>query len=156
NSSPEVRTPADFRRAPDRRSIADFGHRRLDTPSGCRKTFSKRPKGKVKSERTALLVLLATLLATDVAPAQIPSPTGGIYGTALDPEGKFVTGVGVMLAGPAASQKATTDSKGDFHFLHLAPGLYSIMLERTGFEMVRRDVDVAAGRNAVISIPMTV
>jgi hypothetical protein len=110
----------------------------------------------VKSERTALLVLPATLFGAAVALAQIPSPTGNVYGTALDPEGKFVAGAEVVLAGPAAAKTTSTDAKGDFHFLELTPGSYSVSLERAGFETVRRDVEVAVGRDAVISISMTV
>ncbi len=55
----------------------------------------------------------------------------------------------------APPQRATTDATGDFHFLGLSPGDYSVALERTGFETVRADVTVALG-NVVLSFIMPV
>jgi hypothetical protein len=100
-------------------------------------------------------MLLGTLLAT-AARGQIPSPTGNLYGTALDPDGKPLEGVTVALTGPGAAQVASTDPKGDFHFLNLSPGTYSLVLARTDFETVHRDVVVALLRNAVLTISMPV
>ena len=122
-----------------------------------RRTLGQRSRGdKIGSTRSAVLVLPATLLAATIAFAQIPSPTGNLYGTALDPDGNSLPGVRVTLAGPGASQETTTDSKGDFHFLNLSPGAYSVSLERAGFETVHRDVAVALGKNAVLSVSLGV
>jgi hypothetical protein len=99
---------------------------------------------------------LATLLLAAAAAGQNPSPTGNLYGTALDEQGKFLPGVRVALTGPGAVQTATTDARGDFRFLNLSPGDYVVALERTGFETVRREVTVALGKNAVLAITMPV
>ncbi len=108
------------------------------------------------SARAAALALLATLFLAVGSQGQVPSPTGGLYGTALDEQGKFLPGVTVTLVGPGTTQAATTSSRGDFRFLNLSPGAYFVTLERTGFETVRRDAAVALGRNTVLPITMAV
>ncbi len=90
------------------------------------------------------------------AAGQTPSPTGNVYGTALDADGNFVPGVTVTLTGPGAAQTAETDRRGDFHFLDLSPGDYSVALERTGFQTARRDVTVVLGGNAVLAFALPV
>ena len=100
------------------------------------------------------LVLTTSLLPAD-ARAQSTSPTGNLYGTVLDSQGAPVSGVAVTLTGPGAAQTSNTDARGDFHFLNLSPGAYSVRLERAGFGTVRRDVTVALG-NAVLSTVMPV
>jgi len=102
----------------------------------------------------ARLFAAAWLLAAE-ATAQVPSPTGNVYGTALDPEGKPLAGVTATLTGPGAAQTTTSDAKGDFRFLKLSPGRYLLTLERPGFAAVRREVAVALG-NIVLSIPLQV
>ena len=110
----------------------------------------------MRPARAPVWILQATLLLAAAARGQIPSPTGNLYGTVLDPDGKALPGVTVTLAGPGAAQTVSTDAKGDFHFLNLSPGAYSVTLERTGFETVHRDVAVALGKNAVLSVAMPV
>ena len=110
----------------------------------------------MRSARLAVAVLLASLLLTATAAAQVPSPTGNIYGTALDDQGNALQQTHVTLTGPGAAQSATTDAKGDFHFQNLSPGAYAVTLERQGLETVRRDVVVLLGKNAVFSIAMPV
>lgn len=102
------------------------------------------------------MALLATwLLAADTT-AQTQSATGNLYGTALDTQGTAVVGVTVTVKGPGAAQIANTDGNGDFHFLNLSPGDYSVTLERTGLETVRRSLTVVSGKSAVLSITMPV
>jgi hypothetical protein len=95
------------------------------------------------------------LLAASLA-GQVPSPTGSLHGTVLDAEGKFLPGVTVTLTGPGAAQAATTTTRGDFRFLNLSPGDYTVMLERTGFETARREATVTLGKNAVLTIVMAI
>ena len=106
--------------------------------------------------RGAAVSFLGILLLAAATSGQNPLPSGNLYGTALDPEGKSVPGVTVTLQGPGAPQSATTDLNGDFRFLYLSPGKYSLTLERVGFAPVRRDVDVTLGGNAVLSVTLAV
>ena len=98
----------------------------------------------------------ATWLLAAEATAQDSSATGNVYGTALDPQGSVLAGAAATLTGPAAAQTTTSDVRGDFHFLSLSPGDYSVTLQREGFETVRRDVTVSPGKNAVLSITLPV
>ena len=109
----------------------------------------------MRCARASVWILQATLLAI-AARGQIPSPTGNLYGAAFDPDGKPLQGATVALRGPGAGQLVSTDAKGDFHFLSLSPGAYSVTLERTGFETVHRDVAVALGKNSVVTVLMPV
>ena len=96
------------------------------------------------------------LLAANSFFGQNLLPSGNLYGTAVDEQGRSLAGVTVTLTGPAASQIATTDTKGDFHFLNLSPGAYSVTLEHAGFGTVRRDVTVRLGKNTVLAVAMPV
>ena len=99
---------------------------------------------------------LAAMLLAAAAAAQNPAPVGNLYGTALDEQGKTLPGVVVVLQGPGAAASATTASNGEFHFLNLSPGDYSVTLERSGIRTVRRDVTLDLGKNAVLMITMAV
>ncbi len=109
----------------------------------------------MRSARAFAVALLPTWLLAFSASAQTPSPTGNLYGTALDPEGRPVIGATVTVVGPGAAHTSNTDAHGDFHFLNLSPGVYTVTLEQAGFETARRTVTVALG-NVVLSIPLQV
>jgi len=110
----------------------------------------------MRSPRAFALGLLTTWLLAVGGSAQTPSPTGNLYGTALDTQEKAVPGVSVTLTGPGAAHRSDSDAKGDFHFLELSPGSYSLRLERAGLETARRDVMIVVGRSVVLSITMPV
>ena len=44
------------------------------------------------------------------------------------------------LTGPGAPQTLSTDARGEFRFLSLSPGDYAVLLEKPGFETLRRAV----------------
>ena len=100
--------------------------------------------------------LLGILVLAAASFGQNPLPSGNVYGTVLDERGASLSGVTARLSGPGAPQTTATDAKGDFHFLSLSPGAYSVTLERTGFMTVRRDVTVLLGKNVVFSVTMPV
>ena len=110
----------------------------------------------MRSAQVLAAVVLATVLSVVVARGQSTSPTGNVYGTALDAQENPVSGVTVTITGPGAAQVVNTDAKGGFHFLNLSPGAYSVTLEQSGFGAVRRDVTVVPGKNAVLSITLSV
>src|SRR4030095_3507081 len=92
--------------------------------------------------RARVAVLAASLLAA-MAGAQIPSATGNVYGAASDEQGRPIVGAVVTLAGPDPARNATTNERGYFRFVALAPGVYAVELERAGFRSVRREVTVS-------------
>ncbi|HTO77040.1 MAG TPA: TonB-dependent receptor [Thermoanaerobaculia bacterium] len=105
--------------------------------------------------RIPVAALGACLLARLVL-GQIPSPTGSLYGTALDEQGKILPGVVVTLVGPGAARTTSTDARGDFHFLQISPGSYALTLELDGFQTAAREAIVELGKNTVLSIEMAV
>jgi hypothetical protein len=109
----------------------------------------------MKSARAAAGILWAALLLAAHAAGQDPS-AGGMMGRALDSHGDPVVGVIVTVTGPGLLRTAKSDAGGEFVFMNLAPGQYSVRLERTGFEPVCRDVILVPGRSMMLSIIMAV
>lgn len=79
-----------------------------------------------------LFVALSCLTATSL----LASPVGTIAGTVKDSTGAVIAGVKLTLtnAGTNAKVTATSDDKGDFQFLQLAPAPYSLVAESSGFK----------------------
>jgi hypothetical protein len=80
--------------------------------------------------------------------------TGRIDAAVTDSTGAVLPGVTVDIAGP---QNATnvTDSKGQAHFLNLAPGTYTVSVKLAGFSDYKNtDVAVAAGVSAPLAIKL--
>lgn len=79
-------------------------------------------------------VLLALALATGVAFAQ--QTTGRLTGTVTDPQGAVLPGVTVTVSSPSqigGAQVTQTGADGQFTFLALAPGIYTVRLDLEGF-----------------------
>ena len=76
--------------------------------------------------------------------------TGSIYGNVTDESGARLPGVAVTLTGGGAPQTATTDSRGEFRFVNLAPlDHYSVSYELSGFVRVTKTaVAVSIGLNS--------
>jgi Carboxypeptidase regulatory-like domain len=103
-----------------------------------------------------LIAFLGALLLAAATFGQNPLPSGNLYGTVLDEQYKSMPGVSVNLSGPGAPQTAVTNPHGDFHFLNLPPGTYSLAIERAGFATIQRDLAIALGRNEVLTLTMAV
>ena len=92
--------------------------------------------------------LLATFLLAAPALGQFGEAKGNLYGKVVDEQGGVLPGVTVTLRGQGAPQIQNTDSKGEFRFLNLAPGTYSLTLSLAGFGTVNREnLAVNLGRN---------
>ena len=77
----------------------------------------------MKETRYSRLVVplaLAILAVAGLALGQAQS--GNIYGKGVAEDGSALPGATVSLSGGGAPQLYTTDNRGDFHFLQLAPG----------------------------------
>src|SRR5271156_6591553 len=94
------------------------------------------------SRRTALGIAWAlTFLLAPGAFAQFA--TGNLYGTVADSSGAALPGATLSLTGGTIGKKTTTTGpQGDFRFLGLDPGTYTLSVELQGFASVKRDVVV--------------
>jgi hypothetical protein len=103
--------------------------------------------GSSRSGAAIAIVALAFLAAGGALYAQ--QLTGNIYGSVTDESGGRLPGVTVTLTGGGAPQTFTTDSRGEFRFLNLAPGdRYTVSYELPGFvKTTRTNVAVSIGRN---------
>ncbi|MDQ2979065.1 MAG: TonB-dependent receptor, partial [Acidobacteriota bacterium] len=113
----------------------------------------------MKETRYSRLVVplaLAILAVAGLAFGQAQS--GNIYGKVVAEDGSALPGASVSLSGGGAPQTYVTDSRGDFHFLQLAPGdMYVLKVEMSGFSSVDQSrVAVNLGRNTEVRIAMKV
>jgi hypothetical protein len=71
-----------------------------------------------------------------VAPAWAQTTTGRLMGTTVDASGAVLPGVTVTISSPAligGPQVKPTDETGEFSFLLLGPGDYTVRAELSGF-----------------------
>jgi Carboxypeptidase regulatory-like domain/TonB-dependent Receptor Plug Domain len=103
--------------------------------------------------RTACVVL-AFMAMAGLALGQAQS--GNIYGRAVAEDGSALPGVTVTLTGGGPTLITTTDNRGEFHFLNLAPGsMYGLKLELASFTTVdQKGVSVALGHNTDVRVTM--
>lgn len=99
-------------------------------------------------------VLAAFILIAASVSAQ--SGTSSVNGTIVDAQGQVVAGATVKLTstGQGTTRTTTTDAGGAFGFTSVAPGMYSIEVEASGFKrsLVR---DVQALVDKTTSIPVS-
>jgi len=82
--------------------------------------------------------------------------SGNIFGKVVDNQKAALPGVTVTLSGPGASQVFVTDAEGQFRFLNLSPGSYSLQAELSGFgSVVRNNVAVNIGRNSNVEMELS-
>ena len=120
-------------------------------------TDTSQATGSVSSRRThtlrsfrqavgILFVLLGVLLSLPRALAQ--TSYGSIVGTVADATGAALVGAQVTLKnnGTDATQTTTSGSGGNYTFLNLNPGSYSISVSNAGFKEYKRpQIDVTVG-----------
>src|SRR5262249_11129756 len=103
--------------------------------------------------RTALVVVANAAMA-GLALGQ--APTGNIYRAVVAEDGSALPGVTVTLTGGGPTLITTTDNRGEFHFLNLAPGsMYGLKMDLSGFTTVdQRGVSVGVGHNTDVRATM--
>ena len=106
--------------------------------------------------RIARVMVLGALLMAFAAPSPAQVFTGRIDSTVADSTGAVLPGVTVEISGPQKDSQVT-DSRGQVHFLNLAPGTYTVTAKLTGFtDYVNRDVVVTAGASAPLNVTLAV
>jgi hypothetical protein len=106
--------------------------------------------------RTIVLALLVAFVAcAGVVGAQ--TLTGTIAGKVTDEQGGVLPGVTVTLTGRTGSQTQVTDARGEYRFLGLSPGAYSVKAELQGFRpKEQQSLDVGIGRTVEVPLAMAV
>jgi hypothetical protein len=107
----------------------------------------------------ALLALCAGLIVASPAAAQ---GVGAIGGTVVDASGAVLPGVSVTLSSAqggtiGGSQQAVTNERGEYEFLRLVPGGYTVVAELQGFRRVeQREVPVNSDVTSRVDIKLEV
>ena len=108
------------------------------------------------SAKRALWLLLLVVVLPAAAFAQGPSITG----VAKDTSGAVLPGVTVEAASPALIEKVRTvvsDGSGQYRFVDLKPGVYTVTFTLTGFNTFKREgVELAGDFTATINADMKV
>jgi hypothetical protein len=106
----------------------------------------------MKSPLFTLLVLVLAVSAATQAKAQVQG--GTIYGTISDEQGAVLPGATLTLVGSDVTQTQVTGTDGNYRFLNLAPGPYTLSVALAGFtKTVRENIQVRVGVNA--EVPFT-
>ncbi|HSL20010.1 MAG TPA: TonB-dependent receptor [Vicinamibacterales bacterium] len=104
-----------------------------------------------------LSVLLWIVLVT---PAWGQTATGGIEGVVRDESGGVLPGVTVEISSPAlieGTRETTTEASGNYHFLRLPVGRYTVKFSLPGFGSYQRsDVVINSGFTATIDAQLGV
>src|SRR5688572_3987345 len=102
-----------------------------------------------------LLALCVAFGSAGAASAQVQS--GTIAGTVTDTQGGILPGVAVSLRSTDRTGTFVTDASGQYRFLALPPGMYSLTFELAGFQTISREqVEVRIGQNVDLPIRMGV
>jgi Carboxypeptidase regulatory-like domain/TonB-dependent Receptor Plug Domain len=106
--------------------------------------------------RTVSLLVCALLLFFGVAGfAQESAVKGSLGGVVVDPTGAVVPGAKVTLTGATGNETATSDGEGNFMFTRLAPGTYSVKVEKQGFKVAdAKGIEVSIGRTASLRMKL--
>ncbi len=103
-----------------------------------------------------MLAAAVALVAITAVPVGAQSTTGTISGRVVDPQGLSVPGVTVMATSPAlqGSRDTVTTENGDYILTLLPSGVYTIVLELSGFGTQTRTVTVAPTQVAPVEVEM--
>lgn len=86
-----------------------------------------------------------------------PSLTAEVQGRLIDEQGTPIAGATVTLQGTAAPRQTRVDAQGQFHFLQVPPGPYSVTVAAPGFATdTRADVLVTVGHQTTLDIALRV
>ncbi|MEK6373958.1 MAG: carboxypeptidase regulatory-like domain-containing protein [Acidobacteriota bacterium] len=103
-----------------------------------------------------LAVLAAALCVALIAVSGYAQfQTGNIYGKAQAKDGSVLPGVTVTMTGMGAPQTAVTDGQGNFRFLNLSPGTYTLKAELAGYgSAIRAGVGVRVAQSADVTLTL--
>jgi hypothetical protein len=105
--------------------------------------------------RPSLVLLLVLCSLSLPLFAQSMTQSGNIRGTVTGSDGTLLPGVTVTLTGGTGRQTFVTESDGEYRFLGLDPGTYTIEAELAGFAITSRKADVLIGRNTELPLQLS-
>ncbi|HYI08932.1 MAG TPA: TonB-dependent receptor [Thermoanaerobaculia bacterium] len=105
--------------------------------------------------RPSLVLLLILGCLTAPLFAQSLTQSGNIRGIVTGSDGSTLPGVTVTLSGASGRQTFVTESDGEYRFLGLDPGTYTIAAELSGFATATRRADVLIGRNTELPLQLS-
>ena len=106
------------------------------------------------TKKILALALGLVLALSGVASAQIAA--GNVYGVAKDESGALLPGVSVTITSEYGTRSTVTGSDGDFRFLSLERGDYTVTLALAGFASTARKIKVTTGENVEVDFSMKV
>ena len=103
--------------------------------------------------RACVRLLLCVSVVAAFHPAALSQEnTGNVYGRAVDAQGGALPGATVSLTGPLAPRATISDANGQFRFLKVPPGRYTLKLTLSGFASFERDnVIVTLGKSTDVA-----
>ena len=103
-----------------------------------------------------MAVLTAALLVSLFAVSGFAQfQTGNIYGKVQAKDGSVLPGVTVTLTGIGAPSTTVTGAQGEFRFLNLSPGTYTLKAELAGYgTATRAGVGVRVGANSDVTLTL--
>ncbi len=105
------------------------------------------------TRRIVHVALVALCLTALAVPSSAQVFTGRVDVTVKDGTGAILPGVTVELTGMQTAN-AVTDTRGEVHFLNLAPGRYAVAAKLSGFNDYKND-NVPVGAGSIVSLPVT-
>ena len=104
------------------------------------------------------VVSLWAMLFWALTPRLVAQNSGSISGTIKDVSGAIVPGAKVALVSPQNARPvlATSTSSGVFEFHGLAPGAYTITVDRPGFAHYEQGIDVSVAQLRRLSIALAI
>lgn len=101
---------------------------------------------------------LSLFVLTPSISAQV-SINGSLRGRVSDSSNAAVAGATLTLtnAANATAQKAATDDKGEYQFVRLSPGVYTLTIEKDGFKRAQReDLTITVNEAAILNATLAV
>src|SRR5439155_9980689 len=107
------------------------------------------------TSRFSAVILAALCTALIAVSGYAQFQTGNIYGRVQAKDGSVLPGVTVTLAGMGAPQSTVTDGQGNFRFINLSPGTYTLKAELAGYGAATRSgIGVRVAQNADVTMTL--
>ncbi len=107
--------------------------------------------------KTRASIVMAVFVLLFTAGAMAQTQTGTLSGRIIDEQGAVLPGVLVTLTGGQGSQTQVTDTRGEYRFQGLTPGVYEVSTELTGFApRTERNLEVGLGRTLTVNLTLRI